>query len=243
MPIQIEQPGYLHRQGMREKNEDMIWPWPGKANDQNRLFVVCDGVGGNVYGEKASYLACEQTAAFMHKQDPDLNNLVPFVEKKFTETINMQPDHFGMATTLLFLRLLEDSAQIGWVGDSRAYHIRDGKVMYQTEDHSLVNRLIQTGEITPQEARYDPRKHVLLRALQGEHKPTETDLVKIENLLPGDFFLLCSDGILEALDEAFIQNHFHPQFSTDKVTHYIQAQCEGKTVDNYSMYLVKVIGV
>ena len=61
MPITIEKPEFIHERGMREKNEDMLFPWPGKASENDRLFVVCDGVGGSAYGEKASYLACEAT--------------------------------------------------------------------------------------------------------------------------------------------------------------------------------------
>lgn len=93
----------------------------------------------------------------------------------------------GMATTLTMAYIASSGIVLAHIGDSRIYHLRKGEILYQTEDHSLVNSLVKLGKITPEEALTHPQRNVIIRAIQGTHTPTEADIITLNDIQPDDF--------------------------------------------------------
>ena len=103
------------------------------------------------------------------------------------------PDCRGMGTTMVAALVVEQTAYLLNIGDSRAYHIYEDGITHLTRDHSVVEDMVARGDITPEEARTHPRKNLITRALGSEER-IRADLYEKE-LQPGDFLLLCSDGL------------------------------------------------
>ncbi len=255
MAVTILQPFALHEVGKRKNNEDAIFPQKGHANIRNRLFLVCDGVGGNNKGEVASQLLSHTFAQYFTTAIANHEILsksliqegIKAAEKAIQNHIVEHPGSEGMASTFTMLYLFDNQAVIAWVGDSRIYHIRPTKgILYRSMDHSIVQELLNAGELTEEEARVHPQRNVLLKAVTGD-KPVKVDMHTITNLKTGDYFFLCSDGILEgitdeelslALSKTHESNEWNEQFTRE--LHNI---CLQKSKDNYSMYLVQLESV
>ncbi len=242
--MKIFKPVFLNELGERDNNEDAIYPYFPEKDDS--LFLVCDGVGGQAKGEVASKLICKYFPVFLNdkKKITDINILeegLRYVEKKLENYVEKHIDSVNMASTLTILCLSksENSAILGWIGDSRIYHIRDGEILFQTKDHSEVQNLIEMGEISEEEAKIHPRRNVITRAVNGKI-PARIDLKKIEGILVNDFFLLCSDGILENLDNEKIEEWFKTNIDVETIKNKISENAVGRTLDNYSMQLIKV---
>ena len=241
MPITINEPACLNEIGGRDNNEDSIFPQKNLASAQDKLFIVCDGVGGSNYGEVASKLACEALADFVMFEDDFIpEKAISFVEMRFSDYFDVMPQYHGMSTTLVFLLFNNEKPLIGWIGDSRAYHIRNGEILFQTEDHSLVVELINKGEITVEEAKYDYRRNIITRVISGIENPSKIDTKIIDDIQTKDYFLLCSDGLLEHLDETIIKKYFNGSNKPNEISEKLFRLCEGKTNDNYSMYVIQL---
>ena len=212
----------IWQQGPREKQEDSIFPEYGNAKESDRLFILCDGMGGHSAGEIASKTVCTAISESVLKNCMDsegvftdeilktaLNNAFDLLDKKDNGAEKK------MGTTLAFLKLHTDGCTIAHIGDSRVYHIRPGKgvddtkILFQTIDHSLVNDLIRIGELTPEEARHSKQKNVITRAMQPcmERRP-KADIYHTHDIISGDYFMLCSDGILEQMEDDNIKYIF-----------------------------------
>ncbi|QCX38354.1 serine/threonine-protein phosphatase [Aureibaculum algae] len=243
--MEIYEPIYLNELGKRSNNEDAIFP--NKASTFNELFLVCDGVGGQDKGEVASRFICEFLPQYFENNQVDihdkgcLESALEFVEQKMNDYIKLNIEASKMASTLTLLCLSkeEDKALIGWVGDSRVYHIRDGKILFQTKDHSEVQSLVDMGEISEQEAENHPRKNIITRAVSGKDS-TRIDQKIIGNIKANDYFLLCTDGILENLKKLNIQNWFVKENTPEEIKSLILNNALNNTKDNFSMYLIKV---
>lgn len=241
--MKIYQPVSLNELGGRGNNEDSIFPVMPMTED--RLFLVCDGVGGSDKGEVASMLVCKYISelllgeANITNENLVLENTLRTVESKINEYKNQHIECEKMSTTLTLLRLHNDSALVAWVGDSRVYHIRNGKILYKTKDHSRVQYLVSIGEITEEEAQTHPERNIIERSVSG-NKPTRIDQKIISAIKANDFFLLCTDGILENLNDLKIEAWFTKENSVKEIQDKIWSDSKEKTKDNYSMILVKV---
>lgn len=229
-------------QGKRANNEDYIGVHEGNYYS---FFIVCDGVGGYEKGEIASQMVVECFVSEISKNstfvNPTyLNDLLVKTENKLSEYIDKNPDSKNMASTIALMYLKKDSALIGWVGDSRVYHIRDGKILYHTKDHSYVNYLISIGEITPEEAKNHPKKNVVMRVVQGEGTHARMDIHEINDIQPNDFFMLASDGVWDVIDEEDFARWFVKSTSVEKIEKQIKEKCKDLSNDNYSCVLVKM---
>lgn len=241
MDISIYQPQCITEKGRRGKNEDWIYPKCSNATENNRLFIVCDGLGGHVFGEIASRLACESFLDYIAFEEDFLpENVLKFIEMRFSEYIEMLPECSGMGTTLSFLKFEKEFAYIGWVGDSRVYHVRDGKIIFQTWDHSLINDLIKKAELTAEEAKYDPRKNIITNVISGEHNPAYIDYKKVDDIKSNDYFLLCTDGFLENIDDNLIELTLTNDHTVENIKEKFESICDKTTSDNYSMVMIKI---
>jgi len=232
--------------GKRENNEDCFYPKQTKDKVEN-LFMVCDGVGGADKGEVASNIACSAIAEYFksntNKQMDDtfIQQAVRQSEQGMRNFISQNPDSKGMATTLTLLYFRSDKAIIAHCGDSRVYQVRNGEIKYVTKDHSLVNELLATGFIKSEEdAKKHPKKNVITRALSGGKDHAEADTYLIEDLQNDDYFLLCSDGVLESLNDEDIQRLFTKDNTLIKIIDEINILCAENSDDNYTAVIVRI---
>jgi protein phosphatase len=180
---------------VRDRNEDFF-------HADGRLFVVADGMGGHRAGEVASLAAVEEFLRCERENrgaDPlrRLRCCLQAANRVVLKMAEGDPELRGMGTTFTVL-LLENGAYLGHVGDSRAYLLREGGLNPLTRDHSLVEKMVREGFLTPREARRHPRRNVILRAL-GLSVNLAADLVRVD-VRPGDRILLCTDGLTSQLD-------------------------------------------
>ena len=188
---------------VREHNEDngII------LNNENGeyLLAVADGMGGHKAGEVASAIVInhltEEFYAIDTLGDKDsaiewLRNIVTEMNNKIFDYTKENPDSKGMGTTFVCAIKTKDYLLYGNIGDSSGFVIKNHKLTKVTKDHTLVNLLVSTGELTPEEAKYHPRKNVLMRAL-GANNPIDIDIFDVE--VGTDGILLCSDGLTNML--------------------------------------------
>jgi serine/threonine protein phosphatase PrpC len=237
---------YLNEQGKRKNIEDHIFPFPGIATNDDNLFIVCDGVGGLSKGEEASRIACKGISEYIHSlpsksiNASDLEAAVDCAMEQMHDFASEYPEAEQMSTTLTLVYLQDSLAWIAWCGDSRIYHIRNGKVLWQSKDHSLVQQLVEAGEISSEEALRHPQKNIILRSLSAANKNTNIDTHCITQIISGDFILLCTDGILENIGDKEIMDILGPQQKEKNKTKLFLQFCAGKTSDNFSMYLLEL---
>ncbi len=234
------QPYSIWEQGPREKQEDSIFPKFGEAKASDRLFILCDGMGGHSSGEIASSTVCESMSGYILSELADQDG--KFTDNDFSEALDYAYDSLDakdngaekkMGTTMTFLKFYHDGCTVAHIGDSRVYHIRPGKtpddtkILYKTLDHSLVNDLIKIGELTPEEAKHSNQKNVITRAMQpmAAHR-ANADIHHITDIRPGDYFMMCSDGILEEMEDENLKFIFSDKGGTpDNKVNIPHADC------------------
>ena len=165
-----------------------------------RLFFVADGMGGHAGGDIASAIA-SQRIAITDAQHESLEEAVKTfrssivdANQMLSDTVAAHPELEGMGTTFSGLLVFQGKAIIAHIGDSRIYLARDGKVQQITKDHTFVQKLVEMGRITPEEALVHPRRSVLMRVLGDVSGNLDVDFSIIDTL-PGDRWLVCSDGL------------------------------------------------
>src|SRR5690606_8575520 len=229
----------MSEQGQRNYNEDALL-----ADTDNGIFMVCDGVGGSNRGDIASKKACEYFSDYVIRQNEVseivLEQELVETEMKFDEYTSRFPEAKGMATTLTFLKITPQGAIAGHIGDSRIYQIRNGEIIFMTQDHSFVNELVASGFLTEEEAVNHPKKNQITRAIQGSENSTLIDFGHIESIEKNDFFMLCSDGILEGIDNDWISENFKSEFELSAIEKGIRENCAEKSKDNYTAILIKI---
>jgi len=248
MNITIQKPFSISEIGKRFNNEDSIYPNDEVVSLNNRLFLVCDGVGGSNKGEVASSIACDSIQTYFRSFvdtekafDPQfIEKSVRYTETRFDEYVRDNPSARGMATTLCLLYFAPEGVYLTHAGDSRIYQFRNGKILFKTEDHSLVNAMVKTGKINPKEAEKHPQKNVIYRAIQGSHSPVEIDVIKITDVLPDDEFLMCTDGVTEVWSDDDLCKIFSTNISSEEKINTIKESCRNKAQDNYSAYLIPI---
>jgi serine/threonine protein phosphatase PrpC len=237
---------YLHEIGNKKKQEDYLWPATGTATLNDRVFIICDGVGGSQNGEVASKIIAEYVGnALITSPNDQLSaeHITTLLYQAKDELIGYARENGlnqDMATTLSLLVLQPHQAFIAWCGDSRVYHVRAGNILYQTEDHSLVHTLVKNGEITEEEAQHHPHKNIILQAVKADEDIIEIATHVITGIQDGDYFLLCTDGLLEQISAHDLQGILQSNSDQHKdiVARFLE-KCFGKTRDNYSMYLLQ----
>ena len=225
------------------------------------LYIVADGLGGHAAGEVASEEAVYTIRAWVRRERPKVIGLIqnPYDEdlqgqaQRILEGAIQAATYFvhamaeydetkaGMGTTTSVLMLLGRVAVIGQVGDSRIYLSREDQVAQITDDHTLIAAQIREGMITAEEARFAPHRNVITRAV-GSHEYVEVDTRVVETL-PGDRFLLCTDGLhgyLETEEEALEYMKLPLEDGARELVDLANAR-GGK--DNVTVVLVEVLDV
>ena len=182
-----------------------------RTNNQDQLLVaddlyaVADGMGGHAAGEVASLTAVEALKV-AYEQNGGAEGLVAAARqanRSIFERAQGNPELHGMGTTLVAVALVTEDGEtrlaVVNVGDSRVYLLRDGELEQLTTDHSLVQELVDDGQLTELEAAIHPQRHVLTRALGVDHD-VNVDLLQVLPLR-GDRYMLCSDGLVRELND------------------------------------------
>ncbi len=256
MPSKYRSFGQTDVGRVRKHNEDSHL-----RDDDLGLYIVADGLGGHAAGEVASEEAVYTIKAWVRRERPKVAALLenPYDEElqgaaqRILEGAIQAATYFvhamaeydetkaGMGTTASVLLLLGRVAIIGQVGDSRIYLSRDDQVAQITDDHTLIAAQIREGMITAEEAKFAPHRNVITRAV-GSHEYVEVDTRVVETL-PGDRFLLCTDGLhgyLETDEEAL---HFMKLPLEQGAQKFIELANDRGGKDNITAILVDVLDV
>ena len=148
------------------------------------------------------------------------------------------PKFGGMCTTLAMAYLRNNQVLISWCGDSRIYHIRAGEILWHSKDHSLVQQLIDDGEISEEEAVNHPHKNIILNCLGPAKSLTGISFYQIDEISKGDFILLLTDGVLEQIDNSRLKGILGPSQKDHDKKKLFWEYYHGNTFDNFSMYLL-----
>lgn len=215
---------------VREGNEDSYLVEPP-------LFAVADGMGGHRGGEVASHLALDTVEALAEQGRGTLGDQVREANRAVYEESQRDRAVTGMGTTLTAARVVDGAARVAHVGDSRAYLMRAGSLRQVTDDHTLVNRMVKAGEITPEEAQVHPHRNVLTRAL-GTEPDVQVDEIEVA-LMDGDRLMLCSDGLFGMVNEdqiqAILEAEPDPQKTADRL---VRAANRAGGVDNITVVVL-----
>ena len=253
MEIKIGFPLSFSEIGQKDNQEDFVFPSPSEVKQDDRVFILCDGMGGHSHGEIASHTVATALGQYMKWHFPSDGIMTKEV---FNEGLNYAYEQLNlvdddapkkMGTTLTFVCIHQDGCFCAHIGDSRIYIIRpsERRIVYRTEDHSLVNDLVRAGELTPEEASVYPHKNVITRAMQpNQKKPAKAEIHNIQDIQSGDYVFQCCDGVLENLDEnTLIDILSTPGTSDVQKLAAIRNVCLGRTKDNFTCYLTPILSV
>ena len=217
--------GITDRGRRRELNEDYFI-----CDSEKNIYVVADGMGGEVTGEIASKMAVETFLGKIYPFLQDEEITLPFevgpngdyissaikyaIEQTNTVIYQHGMDHLsskGMGTTFTVAIPHGTRLYVGHIGDTRLYQIRRGEITQLSEDHTMVQQMVKEGRLTSQEARCHPKKNIITRSL-GPKRKIRLDAFSCDLLL-GDMYLLCSDGLYQMVEEG----EFFSELSSSKV--------------------------
>ncbi|MGB3313733.1 MAG: protein phosphatase 2C domain-containing protein [Albidovulum sp.] len=227
--------GLTHRGLVRDRNEDAILTDP-----TGRLWAVADGMGGLGHGDVASDIVIDSLETIDDEDAP-----AQALRARLTDANQImrarasEPGMGEMGATVVAAIVAGAQVQIAWIGDSRAYLLRGGRLRLITRDHTLVQDLVDRGELSAEAAENHPESHIITRAVGGD------DLLELEQLtLPvteGDRLLLCSDGLPRCVYEPAIAGILTAAVApADACRDLIRAALEAGAPDNVSVIVVDI---
>ena len=212
----------------------------------SHLFVVADGMGGHAGGDVASALAIQSIAHVdrefesVDEAEQVLSAALLEANQELAETVFEHPELTGMGTTVSGVVRVGDRLALAHIGDSRIYRWREGELTQITKDHTFVQRLVDSGRITEEEAATHPRRSVLMRVLGDVDISPEIDTDIVETQ-PGDRWLLCSDGLTGYVSEAEIASILSQQpDAAEAGQQLIEATLENGAPDNVTIVIMGV---
>jgi serine/threonine protein phosphatase PrpC len=239
---------------VRELNEDSIMAVEYQRDSliepaQNFLYVVADGMGGAEAGEMASAIAVGAIREYVGDQLKNgnaenrqlLQDALEDANRKILDYQTAHEDSRGMGSTAVAVLIVPPEAVMSWVGDSRAYFFDQGGFRQISKDHSLVQRLIEIGQLTPEEARHHEHKNVITRSLGArQNGPAGAESISLR-LKRGDRLLLCSDGLTAHVEDpsidTILRRHSDPYEAARELV--VAANAGGGT-DNVSVVVILI---
>lgn len=228
----------------RSNNEDAF-----VINTDLGFFALADGMGGAASGEIASQAFTETVSeVFLKNERQSERDILELVQKAFrlaNERVlglaENNPHNHGMGCTAEVIAFDNQKFVLGHVGDSRTYLLRHGQLKQITHDHSLVQGHIDQGIITKYEAKESSKRNIILRAV-GTNETLSVDLIRGE-ILPGDCFLLCSDGLTDMVEDSDIENVLISSSDnlSKKVEHLINLAKTAGGKDNITVVLCETV--
>jgi protein phosphatase len=211
---------------------------------EGRFFIVADGMGGHAGGQEASRIATEEIKTYLdaHWQSdiPSQELLKEAIDKAnqgILEDQSSHPERGDMGTTVVAIIFRDDKPLCAHVGDSRLYRFRSSQLEQVTEDHTWVGLALKAGEISKEQAKIHPWRHVLSQCL-GRKDLYRIDLQEID-LQPGDRFLLCSDGLTEEVPDDLIQSSLAESKTCEEAAaKLVEAAKQGGGSDNITVVII-----
>lgn len=238
---------------VRSHNEDAIF-----ANAACGVAILADGMGGYNAGEVASGMAISLLGGELERAISASKSGAPHAAKQFTphqaivaeiarantaiyEAAQSQSQYAGMGTTLVMAVFRDNAMTVAHIGDSRLYRFRNDQLEQLTRDHSLLQEQIDIGMITQEEARRSENKNLVTRAL-GVDPAVEADLADFDTL-PGDLYLLCSDGLTDMVEDEQIRRTLMALSANLELTatQLVQMANDNGGRDNVSVVLIRVL--
>lgn len=220
---------------VRSNNEDALYPKTSGSTEGVGLLMVADGMGGHIAGEVASRIAVETAREIVGnpgRRVMGANNAILF-------EVAENPDLAGMGTTMTLVELGEDGiGRFAHVGDSRAYLLREGTLRQLTEDHTVAAEYVAAGRLSPEEAMSHPQRNMITRAL-GLTQNLLVDEFE-EPLIPGDRFLLCSDGVNSMLMDSQIADELAADTAEAAAWALVEAANAAGGHDNISVLVIDI---
>jgi protein phosphatase len=211
------------------------------------LFFVADGMGGHAGGDIASAITAQHVATAdepVENSQQAEQKLIDYIwqaNEKLGTSVEQHSELAGMGTTFSGIFVNGTSVSIGHIGDSRIYLARDGIVKQITSDHTFVQRLVDTGRITEEEALVHPRRSVLMRVLGDVEQFPEVDLETFETK-PGDRWMVCSDGLSGVVPEGLMHRILLSKSTVQEATDLLVGEAlEFGAPDNVTVVLVDVL--
>jgi protein phosphatase len=211
------------------------------------LFFVADGMGGHAGGDIASAITAQHVATAdepVENSQQAEQRLIDYIwqaNQKLSASVQAHSDLAGMGTTFSGMLIHGTSVSIGHIGDSRIYLARDGVVKQITTDHTFVQRLVDTGRISEEEALVHPRRSVLMRVLGDVEQFPEVDLETFETK-PGDRWMVCSDGLSGVIPEGLMHRIMLSKSNVQEATDLLVGEAlEFGAPDNVTVVLVDVL--
>lgn len=230
--------------GGRSENQDACGHWAGEGA---AYFVVCDGAGGHLGGAVASKVAVAEALAALRASAScsadALENAMRTANEAVVREQKSQTQFSQMRATIVALAIDLEKSTAAWghIGDSRLYGFREGRIVVQTRDHSVVQSLVDAGYLQPRELRTSPDRSKLLSAL-GDAEQFDPALGRgVFTVAPGDKFLLCTDGVWEYIQENELEQSLSDSTSAEEWLKALQrlVVARGKRRhDNYSAVAV-----
>ena len=252
MVISLYQPLSFCQIGQRTNQEDCRLPDADSPSEVPFFFAVCDGVGGCDDGEVASRSVCEGFKDALEGTDWSEPFTVDDFQQALTEAYERLDDvakgagNKDMATTLGFICFHGDGCLVAHIGDSRIYQIRpETGIVYRSSDHSQVNNLIHAGVISPDQSESSPDRSVISRYMEpssNEAPRCMATVLQTRDIRPDDYFFLCTDGVLECVDDETLCRIICLQASDEEKCGEIAALCQ-RSHDNNTAYLLHVAAV
>lgn len=235
---------------VRENNEDKFEYFVPSTESllatRGHVYLVCDGMGGHSAGQIASELAAK-TFIDVYLNHPASDASVAAIAaahaaNRFVRDVGTAvPSRRGMGTTLSGLMLIQDQALIIQVGDSRVYRLRDGVLDRITTDHTWVEDVVKRGVMSREDAEQHQYKHVIMQAIGGDAE-LSPDVFWL-NLLPGDLFLLCSDGLTNHVSDPELHEILASNGPGEACWQLVGAALAGGGSDNCTALIVSVDAV
>ena len=232
---------------LRKLNQDYVFTSEVPVGTLPDLFIVADGMGGHKAGEYASKCAVE-TMVSQINSSPErgcirvISNAIREANRRVRAKAMSDDNYFGMGTTLVVASIDEDGLCVANVGDSRLYLISNGEIRQVTVDHSLVEEMVQMGELERRSARNHPDKNIITRAV-GVMEEVDPDFFEVEDLVVGDMILMCSDGLSNMLEDSEIMGIIEGEGTLkDKAQRLVAAANMNGGRDNITVILVRVEG-
>lgn len=252
MKNEIDIATFSHK-GNKPNQEDCICYGSVCVSEPLYYVVVCDGLGGHSNGEIASSLVCESFSRSIENVENEgpvdlvaiFNNALAYAYEQLESYDEGGLSIKRMGTTLTCVLLYKKKALCAHIGDSRIYHIRNtffrSKILYKSLDHSLVNELIALGKLKPEDANSHPERHRITRAIQAYNRVNAT-IHLCDNVNPGDYFFLCTDGVLEQLTDILLCDILrkNKKNAVHSALNEIEKLCENRTNDNHSCCLFQI---
>jgi len=233
-----------HPGNTRKVNEDFAGSAEGLFG---KLFIVCDGMGGHNGGFTAAYIAfdiiSQHFLSLRYDYNPieELENAFKLANSEILLQSKSDRNLRGMGTTAAVILIKNYNVYYAHIGDSRTYLIRDKQIQILTKDHSLVQELIDSKTITPEEAKAHPQKNIITKALGLSSKSEAEISYEPISLKQGDILIQCTDGLTEYLSDSKLSEIASSNSPKEAAQKMIEKVLSGEARDNITVQIIKAV--